>query len=153
MLKQHPTGTGEFAMFLKFDQINYLAVAVAGLGAFFIGALWYMPFFGKLWVRLHGFSDEKVKQMQARVPPPLFFGGMIAVQLVTAFVVALLVVSLNPTAPLDGVLLGSCLWLLVAAILFSGQLASDRHYGIFAIDTAYHFTLLIFMSVLLTLWR
>ena len=59
----------------------------------------------------------------------------------------------SATQPLDGVLLGSCLWLLVAAIAFGGQLASDRHYGAFAIDAGYHFAILNFMIVLLTIWR
>src|SRR5260370_41140375 len=111
-------------MFLKFEQINYLAVAGAGLGAFFIGAIWYMALFGKLWQRLHGFSEEKLKQMQARGPPPLFFGGMIVSQLLAAFVVALLVVSLNPTQPLDGLRLDTCLALRVDAVAVAVQLAS-----------------------------
>ena len=140
-------------MFLKFDQVHYLPVLVAGLTAFFLGGMWYMALFGKLWVRLHGFSEEKVKQMQARVPPPLFFGGMIAAYLVTAFVIALLVASFDLKQPLDGLILGSALFVLVTAVAFTGQLASDRHYGIFAIDAAFYFVLLNFQGVLLTWWR
>src|SRR5712692_7671500 len=105
-------------MLLKFDQINYLAVLVAGLGTFFLGALWYMPLFGKLWISLHGYTQEKMTAMQARVPPPLFFGGMIVSYLVAALAVALIVVNLSLTAPLEGLILGLALWLIVAAVEF-----------------------------------
>lgn len=140
-------------MFLKFDQINYLAVLVAGMVTFFMGGMWYMPLFGKMWIRLHGYSEEKVKEMQAKMKPIVFFGGMIASYLVVAFVVSLLVVGLNLTQIQEGVLLGIFLWLATAAIALTGQLASARHYGIYAIDAAFYFVFLIFMSVLLTLWR
>jgi hypothetical protein len=38
--------------------INYLAVLVAGFAAFFIGAMWYTALFGKLSVKVHGFTEE-----------------------------------------------------------------------------------------------
>jgi hypothetical protein len=62
---------------MPFDlaRVNFLAVLVAGLAAFFIGGLWYTVLFGKLWVKLHGYSEEKIKQMQASMSPPRFFGG------------------------------------------------------------------------------
>jgi hypothetical protein len=44
-------------------------------------------------------------------------------------------------------------WLLVTSILFTQQLASHRHFGVFAIDARYQLTLLILISVILTLWR
>ena len=40
-------------------QINYLAVGVAALATFFLGALWYSPLlFGKLWLKAHGAESE-----------------------------------------------------------------------------------------------
>ena len=65
-------------MHLNLESVNWLAVLVAGIATFFLGAVWYMALFGKTWQRLHGYSDEKVKQMQAAKPPPVFFGTMIA---------------------------------------------------------------------------
>ena len=33
-------------------QINYVAVIVAGVGGFIVGAVWYLPFtFGPLWLK------------------------------------------------------------------------------------------------------
>jgi hypothetical protein len=142
-------------MFLKFDQLNVVAILVAGLATLFLGGMWYMPIFGNLWLQLHGYSEEKVKEMHARVPPVLFFGGMILCYLVSAVVVALLVIhlELDPTTPLDGLVLGTGLGVLVSAIAFTAHLASDKHFGIFAIDAGFYFLLLNVQSVLLNWWR
>lgn len=141
-------------MLEKFAAMNYLAVLAAGLATFLLGGIWYMPLFGKLWVRLSGITDEKMKQMQARVPPPLFFGGMIAAYLIAALVVALLVVTLDLKHPLsDGLVLGLCLFVLVSAYAFTSQLASDRHYGLYAIEASFYLVALSFQGVLLTWWR
>ena len=41
-------------------KVNVIAVLVAVVANFFLGALWYMPLFGKLWAKEHGF-DMTVK--------------------------------------------------------------------------------------------
>jgi hypothetical protein len=140
-------------MLQKLTEINHLAVLTAGLGAFFLGALWYMPLFGKLWVRLHGWSDETVKAMQAKMKPPVFFGGMIASYLVAAYAVAFLVVVLNPNTFQDGAVLGAALWVVVAACVMTAQIASQKHLGLFAIDAGFYLVFLVAQSVLLVWWR
>ena len=48
-------------------QVNYLAVGAAALATILIGALWYSRLlFGKLWVKAHGYSEEKSQQMAGR---------------------------------------------------------------------------------------
>src|SRR4029078_1560210 len=43
------------------NQINWLAVFAAALSTFVIGGLWYSPvLFGKVWMRVNGFSEEQV---------------------------------------------------------------------------------------------
>ena len=43
------------------NQINWLAVFAAALSTFLIGGLWYSPvLFGKVWMRVNGFSEEQV---------------------------------------------------------------------------------------------
>ena len=81
-------------MELSFN-INWLAVLVAGGATFMLGGLWYTALFGKLWQRLHGYSDEKMKEMQARKPPPMFFGLMIVCYMVLAAVVAVIAATFN----------------------------------------------------------
>ena len=56
----------------KVSEINWLAVAVAGLIAFLVGGVWYTALFGQLWIKLQGYSPEQVKEMQAQMSPPIF---------------------------------------------------------------------------------
>jgi len=54
---------------IKFGEVNWWAVLVARFAVFMLGSLWYTALFVKLWVRLNGYSEEKVKERQARRPP------------------------------------------------------------------------------------
>src|SRR5688572_19167042 len=94
-----------------FDGINYAAVAVAGLAAFFIGALWYTALFGAAWRRFAGFTEERIKELQGQRGPTVFFGGMLVAYLVVAFVVATLAASLEISSPIAGAALGLFVWL------------------------------------------
>src|SRR5207249_4301456 len=110
-------------------KINIWAVLVAALIAFFIGGLWYTALFGKLWVRLHGFSEEKVQQMQAAMSPPLFFGGMLLSYLVLAVAMAVLLTGFAEPNWFTGIALGLVFWLGAAAVAMTGQIASDKANG------------------------
>lgn len=47
---------------MDFSTINWLAVTVAALSSFIIGALWYSPaLFAKPWMRANGFTEEDMK--------------------------------------------------------------------------------------------
>lgn len=141
-------------MTIQLSAINYLAVVVAGFLAFMLGGLWYQALFGKLWLRLHGFSEEKVKEMQAKRPPTVFFSGMIACYLVVSFVMAILITSLSVTSALDGAVLGALVWLgPAAAIGMTGHLASDKDLGIYLIDVSFQLVFLLMMGAILGAWR
>lgn len=47
---------------MDLSNINFLAVAVAGIASFALGALWYSPvLFSKIWQREVGLSEESMK--------------------------------------------------------------------------------------------
>lgn len=48
--------------------INWLAVLVAALASFIIGALWYGPLFGKKWMELNGFTKENIQEGALSMP-------------------------------------------------------------------------------------
>ena len=133
--------------------INWVAVVVAGVESFFLGAIWYMPLFGKRWVALHGYSEDKVKEMQAKMKPAVFFGGMIASYVAAALALAFLVVALDLRQWQDGATLAAAVWLIVAACALTAHLASERHNGLYAIDTGFYLVFLVLTGVVLTLWR
>jgi Protein of unknown function (DUF1761) len=134
-------------------KINIWAVLVAALIAFFIGGLWYTALFGKLWIRLHGYSEEKVKQMQAAMSPPLFFGGMLLSYLVLSFALAVLLTGFTDPNVLTGLALGLVFWIGAAAVAMTGQIASDRSNGIYLIDIGCNLVYLLLMGALLGFWR
>ena len=141
-------------MNLTFAGINYLAVAAAALATFFLGAIWYQALFGKLWVSLHGYTPEKIAELQKAKPPAFFFGGMIVAYFILAFVMALMMVNFKIDSLSVGVIFGFLLWLGPAlAIGFTAYLAGDKPIGIFYIDTTYQLTFLLMMGAILGAWR
>ena len=141
-------------MTIELSGINWWAVLVAGVATFFLGGLWYTALFGKLWQRLHGYSDEKLKAMQKAHPPPVFFGVMIASYLVLAFVVALIARAAGVSSAGAGATLGLLLWVGPAlAIGATAWIASDKPIAAFAIDWAYQFVFLVMMGAIIGGWR
>ena len=93
---------------LDFASINYLAVLVATLAAYFFGALWYSPFlFGKTWMTALGKSKEELPAPTL----PMVIGFILT--FVTALGLALLIEGLGITTLFNGILLA-----LVVAIAF-----------------------------------
>jgi hypothetical protein len=134
--------------------INYLAVLVAGLTAFFIGGFWYQALFGKLWVKLHAYSEERIKEMKTRRPPAVFFGGMVASYLVLAWAVAILFSCIPSLTAVSGAILGAVLWLGPAAgLAMTGHLASDKAWGIYLIDVACELLQLLLIGAILGGWK
>lgn len=69
---------------------HILAVVLATLTQFIVGAIWYTPVFGKLWGKIHGFDklDKKTQQkMMAQMGP--IFGVQLVVTIVTSIVFVL----------------------------------------------------------------
>jgi len=136
-----------------FAKLNVWAVLVAALIAFVVGAVWYTALFGKLWIALHGFSAQKVKEMQAAMSPPRFFGGMLASYLALALALGLMLTALPEPTALTGAALSLLVWLGCAAIVMTGHIASDKRLGIYLIDVGCQLVYLVLMGVLLGAWR
>ncbi len=135
------------------SRINPLAVLVAALTAFLVAGMWYTALFGKLWVRLHGYSDDKVKQMKATLSPLRFFGGMLLSYLVLAAAVALLLTPLAEPSILSGAAAAFLNWTAAAAIAMTDLLASDKVIGIYFIDISCQLVYVLLIGVILGAWR
>ena len=72
--------------------INYLAIIIASVAQFIIGAIWYMPLFGNLWGKIHGMEkvskEDRQKMMKSMGP---FLGLQFLLTLVTTFVLAIFI--------------------------------------------------------------
>ena len=63
-----------------FGSINFLAVLVAALSGFVVGALWYGPLFSKAWMVASGMTKEK----GAKSNPAVLFGTAFVLNLIAA---------------------------------------------------------------------
>jgi hypothetical protein len=134
-------------------EINWLAVLVAAFATFLLGGLWYTALFGKVWQRLNGYTDDQLKQMRVKRPPPVFFGIMIGAYVVIAVFFGVLVTSFNLTGAGDGAILGLIIWFIVAAVGATGQAASDKPMIAFSVDALYQLVYLVMTGAIIAGWR
>lgn len=104
--------------------INFVAVIVATVAQFLIGAIWYMPIFGTLWGKIHGhdkLSKEEQKAAQKNMLPLL--GIQLVITFVTTVVLAKaleLIPSYSPFVLAGYIWIGFVVPTQIAAIIFGG---------------------------------
>lgn len=140
-------------MAIDFSSVNWLAVIVAGLVSFFIGGAWYSAIFQKVWVENSRYSEEQMNTMKAARPMPVFMGMMVVAYIVIAAVVALLVNAVGAKTVVDGIVLGLLLWVIAAAVSFTGHISSPKGWGAYYVDIGYQFVYLLLMGAILAAWR
>jgi hypothetical protein len=139
---------------MSFDvlgDVNWLAVIVATLAYFFLGAIWYAnAVFGRAWQRSSG-----IRVPEGQRPGAAFY----VIPLVTAFIMtvatAMIAASTGSTTVGDAIVLG-----LVVAVGFAGSLSLlGSAFGnypqagtFFAITAGYHLVGLLGVSLIVTLW-
>lgn len=106
------------------SEVNLLAVLAATVAMFAVGAIWYMPIFGKIWGEMHGFdklSKKEQKEMQAKMGP--YYLAQISVTFANAFVLAKLIAWLPEVSIYQ---IAFCTWVgflvpaAVSSIIFGG---------------------------------
>lgn len=105
--------------------IPYLAILIASVAQFIIGAIWYMPIFGNLWGKIHGFetySPEAQKEMQSKMWRLLVVQFIVTV--VTTVVLSIFIMNLpqswNVYALAGFFWIGFVVPTQVSAVLFGG---------------------------------
>ena len=132
--------------------INYFAVVVSAVAAFAIGGLWYSPLlFAKQWVKAHGFTEERIKEMQTSAGKA--YAVSIVCQLLIALATAVLVGYLHMTLWLQGLKLGLLIWAGFAFPLgLMATMFTDKRLTVFCIDTGYQLVCYLVMGAILAKW-
>ena len=132
--------------------INYLAVLVAAIAAFALGALWYSPIlFAKQWMKAHGYSEADAAEMRKGANRAYLITFLC--QLVIALVLAILIEMIGIYRPIGGVKLGALCWLGFAATIgLTSQVFSNKRFAVYAIDVAYQLVYLVLMGWILAMW-
>jgi hypothetical protein len=85
-----------------FSDVNYLAVIVAALAYFALGAIWYIPpAMGGVWQKAGG-----IEIAEGEAPNPMVFVGTYVSYLVAGLATALLAVGTGTDSAAEGVVLG-----------------------------------------------
>ena len=133
--------------------INYLAVLVAAVVGFALGGLWYSPLlFANQWVKAHGYSEEKVKEMQQGAAKA--YAVSFVCQLLIALAIAALVSYLHLERCVQGLKLGLLVWAgFFATHGLMASVFSDKRIAVFYIDTGYQLVYLLIMGAIITVWQ
>ena len=132
--------------------MNYLAVLVAGVAVFVLGALWYMPLFGKAWREARGITEQMAAEGQKDMGKTL---AVIAVcNLVMAWAVAVVANYMHLYSWMHGVKLGLLFWAGFALTMgLIETMTSRRKMAGFLIDTGYWLVSLLVIGVIVSLWH
>jgi hypothetical protein len=134
--------------------VNILAVIVAAVATFALGAMWYSPvLFAKQWMQAHGYTPEKLEEMKKRGTTRAYAASVLC-YLVTAYVFALLASYTQATSLAQGLWLGFLAWLGFAATIgLTANMFSEKPIAVWVIDTGYQLAYLLLMGIILAVWR
>lgn len=131
--------------------INYLAVLVAAIASFAVGALWYSVLFAKKWKSLMGFNDEVMKNMKMTPTKSLIFGfiaTLIMVYVLAHFAVAFAVSDIASAATL-----GFWVWVgFQAPIMANAIFYENRPVMLYLINVSYQLAATVVAAVVLSLF-
>lgn len=129
------------------DAVNWLAVIVAAIATFLLGAIWYGPLLGKPWGRASGISEDRPRDANmART-----FGVAFVLQLLAAFALAMFIgaeagVGFGTFA---GFMTGA---FFVATAFGVVYLFEQRPLALWAIDAGYQIVAFTMMGAILGAW-
>jgi hypothetical protein len=136
-----------------FSQINWLAVLVASLAYFMIGAIWYSKaVFGSKWAALVklDMSDPNLKKGMGKMMAATFF-----LVLLTTFGLALFIVKINFGVNLlygieIGLLTGICYASTAVSINYVYE---NKPFSLYLINNGYHVVGHVLAATILIMWR
>lgn len=133
--------------------VNWLAIIVAAIAAFALGALWYSnALFGRQWMAAHGHTPEKLAAMQSSMGKTYAFSFITYV--ITAMVIALLVGLTGGETLVGGIVIAVLAWLGFGfTIGLNSNLFSDKPASAFMIDAGYQLVYMVVMGAIIGAWR
>ena len=132
---------------IDFSKLNYLAILVAALSRFAVGALWYGPLFGKAWLKENNLTEEGAKGN-----PLVQFGGTFVLSLLASFALAMF---LGPAADVIFGLFASAMTgvFFVSTAIGVIYLFERKSFKLFLINAGYQTVTFIGMGAILGAWK
>jgi hypothetical protein len=132
------------------QNINWLAVLVAGGLYFALGALWYSPLlFARVFIKYRGLDPSQMGGGN-----PLEFGATFVGDLVAAAVLAIVLYFVQPASVGDGIVIGLMLAVGIAATsTLAFTIFAGPHKMLWVIYAGYQLVAFGVMGALLAVWR
>jgi surface polysaccharide O-acyltransferase-like enzyme len=128
---------------------NYLAVFVAAIAYWLLGALWYGVLFGKAWLALEHMTEE-----QARSNPVLPYLITLVLNVLIAYALAQICIWRNADTLGRGASVGVLLWIgFVGPVTFTTYMYEMRPKELFAINQFFPLAGFVLMGAILGGWR
>lgn len=133
--------------------IDYLAVLLAAVAAFALGAWWHSNFgFGAYWRGLMGFTHKDMRSMPLTPTQAMLIGFITTV--LFAYVLAHFIALANAVDWLSALGVGFWVWLgFVLTTLAGGWLWEGKTPKLFLFNAAYQFISIELMAAIIGLWR
>ncbi|NLR92159.1 MULTISPECIES: DUF1761 domain-containing protein [Flammeovirga] len=136
---------------MDFSQINFLAVLVAAVASFILGAIWYSAIFGKAWQKELGFTDEYLQEANMAV----IFGTSFVLMLIMSFGISMLISHAGATidvtqGAMHGFLIGI---MFVGMSMGINYLYQRRSIKLWLIDAGYQITFLTIQGAIIGAWH
>lgn len=130
--------------------VNFLAVAVASLMYYFLGALWYSPvLFGPTWAKLLGIKFDGDKKGLWKLMLFSFINTLI-----TSFIMSLYGAGMGANTFLAGLCLGASTAVgFMVTTITTTFLYEGKPTKLYFIDIGYHFVGFLISGVVLSVWR
>jgi hypothetical protein len=134
-----------------FSHLPWLAILVAGLAYFALGAIWYSFLFRNAWIKSTGVNvnDPNMKKGVAAT-----FLTSLVMMIITAFGIALFLSKIGPSSWMTGAKVG-----LVAGICFAATSVSisylyeKRPTMLYIINCGYNIVGCVIIGIILSVWK
>lgn len=139
-------------MIFPSSQLNYLAILVSTIVAFFIGFMWYGPIFGKPWRKEMKINPKDMNNKEG-------LGKLMIINiigtLVMIYVLANFVGLLNISNFIEGIQLGFWIWLgfFASTTLLGSVLWEMKSWKLYSINAAYWLVNLTLNAGILAVWK
>ena len=128
---------------------NYVAVFVAALAYWVLGAVWYGLLFGKAWMALENITPAQASGAGTAAPYVITF----VLNLVIAFVLAQICAWRNASTAARGAALGILIWIgFLGPVTYTTYMYEMRSKQLYAINEFYSLVGLCLMGAILGAW-
>ena len=140
---------------MDFMGVKLWAVALAAVATMVVGFLWYSPLlFARPWMVAMGYDPDdktRIAEMQKSAGP--MYGISLLASLISAFVLAKVLVGMTIYSALYGMKIGFAVWLaFVATVQLTDKMFGQRPMKLFLINTGYQLVCYVVMGAILGKW-